>query len=1395
MQGAVVGALSGAAMAVANKLRSARGRRQLAAGVYGLSDGHLNRLLRAILPEDQGAAACAELSRAGKAQLVLAHFRLTPAALYSEVARMAASQSAIAGAHGAARSMVVASVAHAVGSQLGRRLAGPATVAVAAGLDMARDVAAYVRGNMQQGELAQRGAGHLVRGAGSAVGATAGMVLGAFAGPYAVVASPVCSVAGALVGEWASGRGYAAALVRAHALRERRLRRQLVDAQLASAAAADSEADVAAKGAATDEAAVDGAELALEQVEVALEEAAARADDVQSTPWLGLASGAGVAAPHDQLSVLVALLPPSALVTYLEDRGIDAADAWVAAVVGEAGSRAAASPLPAADDRCETRDAAAADGALACCDAAPAAACTAPQALAASDAAASCTVAEEAAVHALEWMSAPAVQARMLSLLADVALRQLRADGRCTIPRAVLQTMSAHRLRSLLEDCDALPPASATQAQLVDLAAREFADAAAPRAPAGPAGEQRPSPLQPWLAPAPASGGVAAAHRVPPELHAWPAATADAAFAPPVAAGGLAGPLLLVPSAVALLQAGEAARCSGAVLCVQRGEGTVVEAEAWAAARLGAAALVVANCVGDGEPRRAVPARVPVPCVWLSSRHAARLLAAARAAGLPARVHISPPFGRGQHTTLSHAARALTQGPERLRGSGLRVTSWLRRHASCVVTGVAVARWLLAHNVVHTAEEARAAATALVRARVLQPLQEPAGSSEGPGAPAASETGAAVPGDEVAALGADRLYLLEADEGKWETGHAGEPVVALPEAGAQAPYALSPAQWGEAVPPGGVTAALATDAAAARGAVLVLWQRAADGEHEPPLHAQCMQAALAGAVAVIVVADDAAEAGDLDDACEPACEPASEPADASEQRQQLEARAQQASAALLSGDPLVAVPVAMAGQDAVPALHESVGQPAVLTARAGLWLRGDRLRFCSAAAGDAFSVVLTARGAALAFGLAVGGRLGLGAGDRGAEWTDRLRPTLVPGLATLGATHVAAAETACFAITLDGRLMAWGRNGRTHAAPEATPTDASPAPSGTATPASTALVAAGTPVTPAGSAPGRTGALLQLASAVAASGGDGTPLGFGSEDTWDRLAPCEVAPLRGVPMAHVAASGNHVLAVAADGRVFAWGRGKHGKLGLGDLRDRATPTALPVDAFPARPVAAAAADGHSFIVCADGALLAFGRAGERLGLGALDAAPAAAPATCVAVPTRVQALAGHMVVGVATTADNAFAWTCEGALFAWGRNRAPGVLGMGDAAPRAEPTRVQALSDVRVVQVAVGEALPMRTAQFAVALSADGAAYSWGSGANGVLGHGDSKSVAEPTRIAALEGVRVVHMAAGSAHALACSADGELHAWGRGKFGRLGLGHEQEERLPQRVEWTTVDLL
>ena len=110
------------------------------------------------------------------------------------------------------------------------------------------------------------------------------------------------------------------------------------------------------------------------------------------------------------------------------------------------------------------------------------------------------------------------------------------------------------------------------------------------------------------------------------------------------------------------------------------------------------------------------------------------------------------------------------------------------------------------------------------------------------------------------------------------------------------------------------------------------------------------------------------------------------------------------------------------------------------------------------------------------------------------------------------------------------------------------------------------------------------------------------------------------------------------------------------------------------------------------------------------------------------------------------------------------------------------PKKVEALAGQRVVAVSAG-------GHHSLALTADGGVWSWGSGVQGKLGHGDMQGQLLPKKIEALTGQRVVALSAGWQHSLALTADSAFFTWGQGETGCLGHGEDlSNQLLPKKVE-------
>jgi alpha-tubulin suppressor-like RCC1 family protein len=295
----------------------------------------------------------------------------------------------------------------------------------------------------------------------------------------------------------------------------------------------------------------------------------------------------------------------------------------------------------------------------------------------------------------------------------------------------------------------------------------------------------------------------------------------------------------------------------------------------------------------------------------------------------------------------------------------------------------------------------------------------------------------------------------------------------------------------------------------------------------------------------------------------------------------------------------------------------------------------------------------------------------------------------------------------------------------------------------------------------------------------------------------------------------VSAGVRHVLAVGTDGRVLAWGDDSQGQLGLGRTLETNTPSAVP---GVSGAVAVTAGANHVVALLGNGTLLAWGRntLGE-LGDGSTTSRPFPAPVAALSDVIQVAAGEGHTlalrrdgtvwswgvnyrgqlgyeglflsprqvpglppIAHVAAGVGHSLAVTADGAVWAWGGGDY-GQLGDGTRlepyAGRSSPGPVRNLSGV--VAIAAG-------ADFSVAVTRDGAVWSWGRGEDGRLGVGSSADQALPVRLAGISDATAV--SAGIDHALVLRREGTLAAWGGGYPGQLGDGRFAPSPVPVAVE-------
>lgn len=321
-----------------------------------------------------------------------------------------------------------------------------------------------------------------------------------------------------------------------------------------------------------------------------------------------------------------------------------------------------------------------------------------------------------------------------------------------------------------------------------------------------------------------------------------------------------------------------------------------------------------------------------------------------------------------------------------------------------------------------------------------------------------------------------------------------------------------------------------------------------------------------------------------------------------------------------------------------------------------------------------------------------------------------------------------------------------------------------------------------------------------------------TPAGPGPDATGP--APASPTPTASGPQpfvaAQVVAGDQHACAVDADGQAWCWGYNRFGQLGDGTTTDRPTPVAVAGDT---RFTSLAAGRYFTCGLTDAGQALCWGdNSRGQLGDGTTGAGSddrnRSSPGAVLGDLTFVTVVTGQLHACGLTEPGEAYCWgsypsgqlgtavsedqtapvrsaegltfaalapggdthtcglTAEGAAWCWGSNNA-GQLGDGTKTNAAQPEPRQVTAPQPFTALALGHA-------HTCGLGEGGAVWCWGANSSGQLGDGTTTERLVPTRVDS--SLRFTALTAGDSHTCAVTADGEGHCWGNNSFGRLGTG-------------------
>lgn len=253
----------------------------------------------------------------------------------------------------------------------------------------------------------------------------------------------------------------------------------------------------------------------------------------------------------------------------------------------------------------------------------------------------------------------------------------------------------------------------------------------------------------------------------------------------------------------------------------------------------------------------------------------------------------------------------------------------------------------------------------------------------------------------------------------------------------------------------------------------------------------------------------------------------------------------------------------------------------------------------------------------------------------------------------------------------------------------------------------------------------------------------------------------------------------HALFLSDSGKVFSWGSGGNGRLGLGDCLDRSTEAVLITNLSHESIISVQCGASHSLALSGKGQVYSWGKNTQgQCGHGNLDD---------VLKPQMIKRLSDHFVVQLAAGWEHSLALISTGRLYSWGsgykdsrRCVVPPVLGLGHSDCRSSPELITSIETININQIISGW-------DHCLALDEHGKVLSWGSGQNGKLGHGNEENISVPCYISKLENVKLIFISAGCEHSAAISEDHQLFTWGQGDGGRLGFGTNSPVFTPTQV--------
>jgi len=276
--------------------------------------------------------------------------------------------------------------------------------------------------------------------------------------------------------------------------------------------------------------------------------------------------------------------------------------------------------------------------------------------------------------------------------------------------------------------------------------------------------------------------------------------------------------------------------------------------------------------------------------------------------------------------------------------------------------------------------------------------------------------------------------------------------------------------------------------------------------------------------------------------------------------------------------------------------------------------------------------------------------------------------------------------------------------------------------------------------------------------------GSGSSGRLGLNDVSSRSSPTQVGS--NTDWASLGGSTNYASAtIKTNGTLWTWGPNSFGELGLNDKVNRSSPTQVGSGTSWSKVYNAA----YTFLaIKTDGTLWTWGynTAGQ---LGTNDVSYRSSP-------VQVGSNTNWSKLPVSGNSFFSAAIKTDGTLWTWGNN-SQGQLGFNDRVYRSSPTQVGTGTNWNIL--GVGGAFNTTV------LKTDGTLWTWGGNGTGGLGQGDTINRSSPTQVGSATNWSKAQSY--NSQNFAIKTDGTLWVWGNNADGQLGLNDRVTRSVPTQL--------